>query len=234
MSTMEAQVATRTMPFAVRPFEERDIAQSVEIEREAFPNLFPPTSFHRELKNRKARYLSAWRADGVAPGDSDPSEITSSMPSQNGNALMSRLLRSARGLWSRPSAWEPGQQLVAGFVGAWYMVDEAHIVSVGVRRRFRGMGVGELLLIGAIEQAVERRANVVTLEVRVSNHVARNLYAKYGLNERGVRKGYYSDNREDAVIMTTDAIHTPSYSERFRTLVRAHEHRWGRADRVLF
>ena len=113
------------------------------------------------------------------------------------------------------------------------MVDEAHIVSVGVRREYRGHGLGELLLIGAIEQAMARRARVVTLEVRPSNNVARNLYRKYGFSDRGRRKGYYTDDGEDAIIMTTEPIFLQSYREQFRGLVRGHERRWGGAERVL-
>ena len=113
------------------------------------------------------------------------------------------------------------------------MTDEAHIVSIGVRRGFRGKGVGELVLIGAIEQAMVRNARVVTLEVRISNHIAQNLYRKYGFEERGIRKGYYTDDREDALIMTTDPIHVPPYPEKLRGLIHAHEQRWGRAERLL-
>ena len=93
------------------------------------------------------------------------------------------------------------------------------------------MGVGELLLIAAIEQALEHKADHLTLEVRVSNHVAQNLYAKYGFTRRGLRKGYYADNREDALIMTTGSIRARSYGEEFRRLVAEHERRWGRARR---
>jgi ribosomal-protein-alanine N-acetyltransferase len=223
-----------TMPYAVRPLEERDLTQSSEIEREAFPTLFPPTSFRRELKNRMARYLVAWRQE-------EPEEVEPLLPPiQVANAqdrerpLINKLFNNARSLWAkRPSAWEPGQQFIVGFVGAWYMVDEVHIVSIGVRTGFRGRGLGELLLISAMEQALERNVKTVTLEVRASNHVAKNLYKKYGFHERGVRKGYYTDDREDALIMTTDPICTSPYRQEFLELVRAHEQRWGRGDRVM-
>ena len=97
----------------------------------------------------------------------------------------------------------------------------------------RGRGIGELLLIGAIELAMSRCAEVVTLEVRPSNVVAKNLYQKYGFKERGVRKSYYADDGEDAMIMTTDPILLPSYLDLFHELERDHQRRWGRAGREL-
>ncbi|MCI0440173.1 MAG: ribosomal protein S18-alanine N-acetyltransferase [Chloroflexi bacterium] len=227
MSAVEKQPQRAIMPFAVRPMEERDIAQSAEIERDAFPTLFPPTAFRRELKNRIASYFVSWKREDA------PCPRSQSCVEPNG-PIIGRWLNNARSLWQRRhTVWEPGQQFLTGFLGTWYMVDEAHIVAIGVRREYRGQGIGELLLIGAIEHAMSTRASTVTLEVRVSNRVAQNLYHKYGFKERGLRKGYYTDNREDALIMTTDFISTPSYSEMFAELVAAHEQRWGESERII-
>jgi ribosomal-protein-alanine N-acetyltransferase len=82
--------------------------------------------------------------------------------------------------------------------------------------------LGELLLISAVEHAQDRGSRIVTLEVRESNFIARNLYRKYGFTERGLRKAYYSDNREDAVIMTTEPIADLSFRYGFARLVSAH------------
>jgi ribosomal-protein-alanine N-acetyltransferase len=231
MSAVKKPSEVNLMPFALRPLEEGDLPQAVEIERDAFPTLFPPTSFRREMKNRLARYLVAWRRDGLSPRDAfaDGAEDADSM---DRTPLFQRIFHNARGMLNhRMSAWQPGDQFIAGFVGTWFMVDEAHIVSVGVRSDFRGRGIGELLMLGAIEQAMKQGARSMTLEVRVSNHVARNLYVKYGFTERGIRKGYYTDNREDALIMTTDPIDEPGYIENFQKLVHAHSERWGRSER---
>ena len=233
MSSVEERQKPRVMPVGVRPLEARDLAQSAEIERDSFPFLFPTTSFRRELNNRRARYLVAWKRTDNPEGEADLPELP--IPGANGTAkpLIGKLLQSARSIWTRPSAWRPGQQFLTGFVGIWYVTGEAHIVSVGVRPDHRGHGIGELLLISAFEQVMATRADVVTLEVRKSNHVAINLYNKYGFKERGLRKGYYTDNGEDAVIMTTDSIRLPDFPGRFRELVRAHERRWGSAERVV-
>ena len=224
--------AARQMPFAVRPLGVEDVAQAAEIERDAFPETFPPTSFTRELGNRVARYLVAWRREEVDSDETPNPYVDTEQGVDGGQGGVRRFIRNARGLlpW-RTTAWEPGQQYLTGFLGTWQVLDEAHIVSVGVRTVYRGMGVGELLLIAAIEQALEHKADHLTLEVRVSNHVAQNLYAKYGFTRRGLRKGYYADNREDALIMTTGSIRARSYGEEFRRLVAEHERRWGRARR---
>ena len=93
------------------------------------------------------------------------------------------------------------------------MVGEAHIVTVAVRQRYRRMGIGERLVIAALDLALESEQEVATLEVRASNEAAQLLYVKYGFARLGLRKRYYTDNNEDAVIMTTPDL----ASEGFRT-----------------
>lgn len=109
---------------------------------------------------------------------------------------------------------------IIGYGGFWMMLDEAHICTLGVHPDWRQRGVGELLLSSMIYEAAQLDAQVVTLEVRVSNLPAQRLYEKYGFTSVGVRKGYYSDNGEDALIMTTEPIHTPAYVKRFNRLQR--------------
>ena len=180
MSATKEHLEKGVMPFVLRLLREADIHQCADIEREAFPSQFPPTSFRRELKNRMASYLVACARDEAGAG-------AAAAPQPSGErTLAGTLVRTARMLWDGGRAdRDEGEDRVAGFLGTWYMVDEAHIVSVGVRRQHRGQGVGELLLIGAVEQALTRGIGVVTLEVRPSNAVARNLYRKYGFEDRG-------------------------------------------------
>ena len=234
MSAVEKIPKGNIMPFALRPLEDEDTTQAAEIERDAFPTLFPPTPFKRELRNRLARYLVAWRRDDLSEPGQDATPVAEVEAPPESPLSISRLLSSARGLLSsRNAAWVPGQQYIAGFVGTWQLVDEAHIVSIGVRTEHRGNGIGELLLVGGIEQAIEQKSSIVTLEVRTSNHVAQNLYKKYGFTERGVRKGYYTDNREDALIMTTEEIQTAAFRDSFESLSQTHQTRWGYSDRLL-
>jgi ribosomal-protein-alanine N-acetyltransferase len=98
-----------------------------------------------------------------------------------------------------------GDELV-GFAGLWVMVDEAHITTFAVDPRWRRRGIGERLLLALLDLAEGRRAREVTLEVRLSNMPARRLYEKYGFRPVGIRPRYYSDNGEDALIMTTEAL----------------------------
>jgi ribosomal-protein-alanine N-acetyltransferase len=109
---------------------------------------------------------------------------------------------------------------IVGYGGFWMMLDEAHICTLGVHPDWRRRGIGELLLSSMISQAADLKANVVTLEVRVSNLPAQRLYEKYGFRPVGTRKGYYSDNREDALIMTTDPIDAAPYRSRLSRLQR--------------
>ena len=93
----------------------------------------------------------------------------------------------------------------------WLAFDEAHITTIGVDPDHRGRGLGELLLLCMFDEAIERGANWLTLEVRVTNAAAQALYRKYGFTAHGTRKRYYSDNNEDALIMWSPALGEPEY-----------------------
>jgi ribosomal-protein-alanine N-acetyltransferase len=110
------------------------------------------------------------------------------------------------------------EDAVVGFAGLWVMVDEAHITTFAVDPRWRRQGVGERLLLALLDLAVARRAREATLEVRLSNMPARRLYEKYGFRPVGIRPRYYSDNGEDALIMTTDALDSDAMRDRLLRL----------------
>jgi ribosomal-protein-alanine N-acetyltransferase len=118
-------------------------------------------------------------------------------------------------------------EVVDGFLGLWFMVDEGHIVTVAVRQSRRRHGIGELLLLAAFDLAESKGLHVLTLECRVSNTAAQALYEKYGFERVGIRKRYYTDNNEDAVIMTTPSTEDPTYAARIEDLRRRHAERWG-------
>lgn len=90
---------------------------------------------------------------------------------------------------------------VVGYVGAWFIIDEAHITNVAVSPEYRGQKIGDKIVKYLIDECNDNKIKAMTLEVRVSNIVAQNLYKKYGFKLAGVRKEYYSDNKEDALIM---------------------------------
>lgn len=99
---------------------------------------------------------------------------------------------------------DPDKNSIAGVLGFWLMAGEAHIMTVGVRGEHRKQGVGELMLKSAIDLALSCGAFAITLEVRRSNSEAMALYRKHNFTERGIRKNYYDETHEDAVIMTRE------------------------------
>lgn len=186
------KIATR---YSIRPMSLADIAQVMEIEREAFPNGWPQTAYQRELtKNKMAIYF-------VAIDDGAPL-VEPARPSAGALSSLGRLLRN------KPEPTLTSER-IAGFVGLWKMVDDGHIVTFAVREAYRRRGIGELLLDRTFAVANEEGIPVLTLEVRASNVPAQALYEKWGFNRLGLRKRYYSDNKEDAVIMTTPALDDP-------------------------
>jgi [ribosomal protein S18]-alanine N-acetyltransferase len=95
---------------------------------------------------------------------------------------------------------------VVGYGGMWKVFDEGHITNIAVHPDFRSNGIGSLLLERLINIAVEEGITSLTLEVRKSNLIAQSLYSKYGFEIGGLRKAYYADNREDAIIMWKNDI----------------------------
>jgi ribosomal-protein-alanine N-acetyltransferase len=124
------------------------------------------------------------------------------------------------GAWQRP--WGARQDpTLLGYGGVWMILEEAHISTLAVRPEWREQGLGELLLAALIEQALEQAAETVTLEVRESNRAAQGLYVKYGFETVGLRKRYYPDNQEDALIMSTPPIQTAAYRTDYKARVEA-------------
>ncbi|MEK5186634.1 ribosomal protein S18-alanine N-acetyltransferase [Solibacillus sp. FSL R5-0691] len=96
---------------------------------------------------------------------------------------------------------EDGNGEIIGFCGIWLVIDAAQITNVAVVQSVRGQGIGETLMREAMRVAKEANMDVMSLEVRVTNTVAQNLYRKLGFQDGGLRKGYYTDNQEDALVM---------------------------------
>lgn len=217
-----------------------DIPRIVEIERESFPTMWPQTAYKRELQqNKLAAYLVASALPDLNPGappnampDGAPvSEVgDGSSGSRPAAGLTGLVQRVRRRLHKEPAAEAnvpPNGELVVGFAGLWFMVNEAHIVTIAVAEAERRRGIGELLLIAAIELSQRRDQESVTLECRVSNTPAQALYEKYAFERTGLRKRYYTDNNEDALIMTTPPIQSEAYRERFERLRAGYRARHG-------
>jgi ribosomal-protein-alanine N-acetyltransferase len=110
-------------------------------------------------------------------------------------------------------------ELVA-YAGVWLLVDEVHVTTFAVMPDWRERGIGARLLMAVLRLAREMRASVATLEVRLSNTAARRLYEKFGFRPVGIRPRYYSDNGEDALIMTTETLDSEFMQGRLERLQR--------------
>jgi ribosomal-protein-alanine N-acetyltransferase len=178
-----------------------DIPQVLEVDRESYTLPWPASAYRREIMhNRNARYF-VLREDTSDPrGDR-----------QEGDSRHRLNLGFFR--WTQRTTPEESARRgrIVGYAGMWLMIDEAHVTTIAVRNEVRGRGLGELLLLTLLEAAAEMGIHHVTLEVRVSNETAQNLYRKYGFKQEGLRTRYYSDNNEDAYIMTTPNIQEPAY-----------------------
>ncbi|HLY31716.1 MAG TPA: ribosomal protein S18-alanine N-acetyltransferase [Ktedonobacterales bacterium] len=185
-----------------------DIPRIVEIEKLAYSTPWPPSAYRNELQdNRMAHY--------IVVRDKRLSAIVAAQPE-----VKEAPRRPFPFSWlnNRATQITPAAASIVGFAGLWLMMDEAHITTIAAHPAYRGRGVGELMLSSLIGIAYTIHADRMTLEVRVSNTVAQNLYRKYGFKEEGRRRRYYSDNNEDAYIMTTESIDHPGYVERFSRL----------------
>jgi ribosomal-protein-alanine N-acetyltransferase len=192
-----------------------DISQVLEVDRDSYSLPWPASAYRREiLHNRNARYYVLRElAEDEAEGE-DGEADTTDQRTRHHFSFLRWPLRSSDGQHTRRGR-------VLGYAGMWLMVDEAHITTIAVRAAWRRRGFGELLLVTLIDQARDLGVTRMTLEVRVSNDSAQNLYHKYGFEQRGVRPRYYSDNNEDAYIMTTGDIQDPAYARTVDRQVQA-------------
>jgi [ribosomal protein S18]-alanine N-acetyltransferase len=186
-------------PYRVEPMRWDDVPQVMAIERDSFTLPWSDYTYRHEiLENRNAHYFVARRVDGWI-----------SKPVSWWGRLFKREVPAP----------------VVGYGGFWAVIDEAHISTIASDVKWRGHGIGELMLLAMIERGIELGAHEVTLEVRVSNSVAQNLYRKYGFEVVGRRPAYYRDNDEDADLMTVSGVYTTEYQARLKALREALEDR---------
>ena len=191
------------MRYAVERMTMADIPRIVEIERLAYTTPWPPSAYRKELEeNQHAHYIVVRDTFLKTVTEAPPT----TQPVQPRRPFPISLLAGRP-----PYRQSPHQASIIGFAGLWLMMDEAHITTIAIHPEYRGRGLGELQLSTLIGIAYDIGAQRVTLEVRVSNLIAQNLYRKYGFMVVGTRRRYYSDNNEDAYIMTTDNINTENY-----------------------
>ncbi len=190
------------LAFIVASMTSQDIAAIMLIEEEAFSAPWSERAYDYELRyNEMAHYYVVRPATGGA------------RPPAVASPWWQRFFARTKS----PSGVAQVAPIVA-YGGFWLMLDEAHISTIATDHMWRRRGIGELLLIAMIDGAAEVGAHTVTLEVRVSNHAAQALYRKYAFAVVGERPHYYSDNGEDAYIMTTPVITTAEYQRDLQAL----------------
>jgi [ribosomal protein S18]-alanine N-acetyltransferase len=142
-------------------YQEGDLEEILEIERDSFPTPWSPGLFRSEMANPLSRML---------------------------------VVKTMQG----------GLKAVAGYVVLWRVADEIHLHDIAVRRDLRRGGIASCLLSRVIRDGLQEGARFMTMEVRCSNLPAQKLYERFGFTVRGVRRGYYTDKGEDALIMSAD------------------------------
>jgi ribosomal-protein-alanine N-acetyltransferase len=108
---------------------------------------------------------------------------------------------------------------IVGYAGLWRVALEAHVTTIGVRAGDHSKGYGTVLFAALVQRAYALGARWITLEVRDTNDHAIRLYERFGFKAIGRRRGYYTDNGEDAVIMWSDSIHAPEFKRGFTAIL---------------
>lgn len=196
----------------IRKMQLSDVNQVTEIDREAFSTQWPPPNYRREMQNGMSHYV-VFVDDSVMARNQEPGGGGPRPPGIIGR------IGQWLGLYQKTDAGKEAAH-IAGFAGLWIIADEAHVTAIAVKEKYRGRKIGALLMLSITDLAVELKARSLTLEVRVSNKIARNLYTKFGFKEVGTRRGYYTDNREDAVLMSTEETNSASFQDRLAQLKR--------------
>lgn len=193
------------LPFVVRRMHESDIPAVMAIEHRSFPSPWPESAYRYELRFGVDSFFYVLQHRD----QEQPVPLT----------WRERL----KGALHRPA------QPLLGYTGLRFRSGDAHVSTIAVHPDWRGRGLGELLLLTAIDQAVKRGAQYVTLEVRSSNLVAQYLYTKVGFVRTGLRRAYYRDG-EDAWLMTLGPLER-MYRERLSGMAHVLEERLQKEQR---
>lgn len=206
--------------YVIEPMIEDDVDEVGGVERRCFTNPWPLSAYRRELKNPAQNVYIVLRDDPDASEEVGEQEVDLIRVRPGSR-------RSRRSIF-----WQLGRRAakdtpppIIGFAGMWSLYDEAHVTTIGVVPDYRGRGLGELLFLAMIDEAMRRGVTWLTLEVRVSNASAQALYAKYGFTVQGRRPRYYSDNNEDAFVMWSESLKKPEYVSKIESLRRRLVHK---------
>lgn len=195
--------------YVIDEMTQADIDEVSSLEARSFPSVWPVSAYRRELRNRRQSFYIVLREDPDARGSL--TTIPRRVPEENDEGQRFGFLPFLRRSGGT-------RRNIRGFAGMWVLLDEAHITTIGVDPDYQGLGLGEFLFVALLDEALQRNATWVTLEVRVSNQPALELYRKYGFTVQGRRPRYYSDNNEDAFIMWSESLRGDEYRARIRSL----------------
>jgi len=177
---------------AVEQMKLADVDDIMDIERASFPSAWPASAYRYELlHNAMAHYYV------VRIREQEAKKAQRKAP-----------------VWFWRSAPLKSASRLAGYGGFWLMGDEAHISTIAIHPSYRRRGFARKLMLHMLDEAIRLGAHLVTLEVRLSNIAAQQLYAEMDFVVVGRRKHYYQNNREDALIMTVEGVETPRYAEK--------------------
>ena len=171
------------MKALLRPMEPGDVPHVAAIDRVSFPTPWPPSAFRSEIKRASATYLVL------------SSVVEETSASDEGGTPS----------WFRRFLGVPPGSRIIGYVGFRVQSAGGHITTIAVQPDWRGRGLGEFLLVVALNRMASSSVQKVTLEMRPSNDVAFALYRKYGFEVETYRRGYYRDG-EDAWVMALDLV----------------------------
>ncbi len=190
-------MSTPPFPYRLRPMEGKDLPAVMALDRESFSDPWPESAYTYELYFNPTAYYFVLEPVAVPPAE--------------------------RPRWRWPWQAESARPPLLGFVGIRFEGGQGHISVIAVAPAWRGRGLGELLLLMVLERSLEERVKAVTLEVRVSNQRAQNLYFKYGFVVTSRLQGYYQDG-EDAYLMRAGPL-DGVYRERLQQFRQALERR---------
>ena len=197
-------VSSQENPYVAR-YATVDDANAIDhVVRAAFGSSTQRSSAARDIRSDKTTYIVVTKEFEGSPPDQSADVIQE--PTGWQERLRSLFTSSISGYDRRDAVGN-----IVGLVGIWTAMEQAHIVVIATHPNERRRGVGELLVLATIAEALKSGETNATLEVRKSNTVARSLYHKYGFNEVGIRNRYYHDNREDAIIMSTPSFANLEY-----------------------